>query len=1380
MIHAMDTLEYLNVRKLCFWLVLFVVPCFAFGQDKLHNLRFVQKPSSDLMTSNEVQQVYQDRSGFIWLATRNGLCAYDGYKVVRYKSNMDMPDLLTNNNILCIKDDARHNLWIGTQDGLNVMNLQTGNVRKYTYPEIPNNLVSCLLVTRDNQVWIGTDNGLCRYEAERDSFLVVDEKQTGGVLSSYAIKALWEDSEGDIWIGTWANGLYRYSAREDKFYAYPSIGERNNPHVIFEDSEHLIWIGTWGDGLYRLEHPKDLSRVSYVNYSPRKGDAESLQDNIIYALAEDPHTHSLWVGMRIGLSIMPEKGKDKFINYQPKHSSYYIPSDEVNSIRVDLSGTIWIATIGGGVWVTDTKVNKFQPERLEQFMSGSRAVSIRSLFTDADGNLWAGTGTWGLACRQKGTSQFVPSSELPGFASLSFGHTVMSIIQRRQDKSIWFGTSGGIVVMPYQGKVYWSEYQYGSMIESLYEDNKGNCWIGTRTSLNVLKADGGQLHWDSLDFENGGSCRDLNIKDCIEDIDGSWWVATSNCGVVHVQGNLEDASSLRFYSFNVANGGLKTNTVICLYKDSQERLWIGTDGGGLYQYDRKKHAFVAKSGEYGIPGDMVASIEEDAKGNLWLGTNEGLIKLSGINGSPVVRIYTENDGLLDKFFIAKSSCKYDNQLLFGSYKGINSFVPDEIEETHQEAPLAITDIRIHNRSFSSYPQKVRKRLSEHLPFHTEALVIPYKYNNFSIEFAALTYLNPNSNKYAFQLQGFDNGWQYVDAAHRIAYYNNLKSGKYTFLLKATDENGVWGNNVRKLTVTVLPPFWETWWAYLVYVLLIAGIGWGVFRTMRKRMLLRNELHLREVEKLEIEKLNHAKLQFFTNITHELLTPLTVLTASVEELKQEAPAYESKYKVMMSNINRLIRLLQQILEFRKAETGNLKLKVSRGDLAAFIQHNVEAFVPLLKKKGMKVTVSCSPSPFMVYFDPDKFDKILYNLLSNAAKYNLPDETVTIELVRVNEEEAQLTVKDNGPGIPKEAQKDLFKRFYEGSFRKYNTIGTGIGLSLVHDLVKLHHGSIQVESEAGKGAAFIVRFPTGKSSYAPEEFDKEFALPDAGLEEKNSASGDMKVTIEASETGEADVSDKEKAHTLLLVEDDEELLQLMEHLLSKDYKVYTAKNGEEGLACTKRHDIDLIVSDVMMPVMDGIAFCKQIKSNFDTSHIPFLLLTAKRMEEDKVNAYESGADGFIGKPFSLTVLQARIANLLASRERKTKTFKKQLVFEAGELDFTSMDEEFLQKAIDAVHRHLSDSAFDQTQFIEEMHTTRSTAFRKLKSLTGLTFPAFLRNIRMKAACRIMEEKKNIKIAELAYGVGYSDPAYFSVCFKKEIGVSPAEYMEQIRHA
>lgn len=475
--------------------------------------------------------------------------------------------------------------------------------------------------------------------------------------------------------------------------------------------------------------------------------------------------------------------------------------------------------------------------------------------------------------------------------------------------------------------------------------------------------------------------------------------------------------------------------------------------------------------------------------------------------------------------------------------------------------------------------------------------------------------------------------------------------------------------------------------------------------------------------------------------------------------------------MSSNISRLIRLLQQILEFRKVETGNLKLRVSPGDIAAFVKNETEAFRPLINKQKMHFSVLCNPESITGYFDTDKIDKILYNLLSNAAKYNQEGGYIQVTLSYTdNKDFVQLRVKDNGSGISKEKQKTLFQRFYEGDYRKYNTIGTGIGLSLTKDLVELHGGSICVESDVKQGAEFIVTLPINRSYFKEEQIDEEAVLP----VQKTIVTNEEDTSAD---TAESTSAEKVKAHTILVVEDNEELLQLMTRLLHRDYNVLTAENGQEAVTVVENEEVDLIVTDVMMPVMDGIELCKYVKNNLEISHIPVILLTAKTKAEDRAEAYEVGADAFISKPFNLAVLHARIRNLLKSKERTAKDFKNQLVFEVKELNYTSLDEDFMQRAIDCVNRHLEDSEFDQTRFVEEMGTSRSTLYKKLKSLTGLNTSAFIRNIRLKAACRIMEEKgSTLRISELAYVVGFNDPKYFSSCFKKEFGMLPTEYLER----
>ena len=985
--------------------------------------------------------------------------------------------------------------------------------------------------------------------------------------------------------------------------------------------------------------------------------------------------------------------------------------------------------------------------------------------------------TYGLARREYVTGELKMYSHIPEFSGVKDLPSLFAVVQRKKSGDIWFGMyNGGIYVYRKGEKVKHlttknSAFLTSDCVSALYEDYEGNCWIGTRGGIGVRLSDGTDYRFETMNFNDSLSAGWIYVRDIVQDMDNSVWLATSNFGVIHITGDVRQPSTLKYENYSFHNRKLITNTVLCMHIDRFGRLWAGTEGGGLYLYNRSTGQFEEKTRTYSIPGDVIVSIEEDKSGNLWLGTVSGLVKLyvAAVGNDFSTRIYTSADGLQDNF-IVNSSCSRDGELFFGGHKGYNSFFPDKMEIPSQETNFLITDIKIFNHSFKNLPVELQQKISPVMPTYTSKIELPYKYNNFSIEFAALTYKNPELNRYAYRLQNFDRDWQYTDADRRFAYYNNLPSGTYTFQLKATNENGEWSGYVREFTVVVLPPFWATWWAYLLYMVLVLVIGVLIYRTIKKRILLQNALRLREMEKAKAEELNHAKLQFFTNITHELLTPLTIISATVDELKTQAPSHNDLYTVMNSNIQRLIRLLQQILEFRKAETGNLKLRVSPGDLAAFVRTGTESFMPLVKKRKIHFSLLCDPESIVGYFDIDKLDKIMYNLLSNAAKYNKEDGFIQVTL-SYDEEDREfvlLRVKDNGKGISREKQATLFKRFYEGDYRKFNTIGTGIGLSLTKDLVTLHGGTISVESEVDHGTEFIVRIPIERSYYDEEQIDDEvISLRQTAIDYEDTPED---VIAEVQELAT-------KANSILLVEDNEELLNLMTKLLGREYNVFTAENGKEGIIVLENEDVDLIVSDIMMPEMDGIEFCKYVKGHLEISHIPVILLTAKNKEEDRAEAYEIGADAFISKPFNLTVLHARIRNLLKYKARMAHDFKNQIVFEVKDLNYTSLDEDFIQRAINCVNNHLEDPNFDQAQFADEMLTSKSTLYKKLKSLAGLNTSSFIRNVRLKAACRIMEEKGiNIRVSELAYAVGFNDPKYFSSCFKKEFGMLPSEYIER----
>lgn len=1363
--------------------IFFPLMCQAVIMPQYNSLAFRSSSILNTLSSKDVQSVYQDRDGYIWISTRNGLFQYDGYSITTYKSNLYCPDLLSSNNIFCVAEDSCHRLWIGTYSGLNVLDKRTGEVRKIENAELSSTGISQILVTSDQRILFATEIGLYEYKEIDNSFLAYDTSNTGGGFPRATIKSLFEDDRGDIWIGTWNSGLYRYEKKTGKYWKYPKMNSGNSAHVVFQDSYKNIWVGTWGSGLHLLHNAYDPERTTWTTFTHNEKQPYTISDNLIYAISEDVNTHSLWVGTRSGLSILPlQNGPIVFSGFENCYSGESentITSSEVASLLRDRQGIMWVGMIGGGVNMVNTRRAKFSLDRLTETKRMLKSNSVRSLLLDDDGQLWMGISTYGFGVKDRQTGKFIHYNQMPDFMSYEGISTVMSIMQSPTTSHIWIGVyNGGAYELDKQAPVGKrvkahnsgnAPWMCNSCIYDIYEDSKQNLWFATRGGVSMRAADGTPVRIDSLKV-GGVAIQDMVAMQLTEGGNGEMWMASNTHGVVRIQGSGHSLNGYTLSAYSVVNGKLNSNYADCIYKDIEGRIWVGTGGSGLSLYDAVEDRFLPVHQLWNLPGDAVTSIQSDKKGDLWLGTNAGLLKLTVPKDLQNVtyRLYTTSDGLQDNLFNRGASCEApDGELFFGGHRGYNSFYPDEQDEQVFSSPVVITNIKVFNQSWTSLSDEERAEISDLSPGFTDEIVLDYKQNNFSFEFSAMEYANPERNQYAYRLDGFDVGWQYTDASKRFAYYNNLMPGTYTFHVKSSNSNGIWDENVQTVKVTILPPPWKTWWAYTLYILLVLGSAWYAYRVIRNRIRLRNALHMREMEQAKAEEINHAKLQFFTNITHELLTPLTIISASVDELMQAAPGYKEQYRVMTNNINRLIRLLQQILEFRKAETGNLKLRVSQGDLAQFVRRSFDSFRPLMKKQDMQFSISCSPEPFNAYFDPDKLDKILYNLLSNASKYSRHGGMISIRLTCMEENLACLVVKDNGPGIAKEAQKNLFKRFYEGDYRKFKTIGTGIGLSLVRDLVVLHHGTITAESEEGQGTEFTVTFPVLRTAYAEEEIDSNLSgvIPD--VEEIVEADA-----VEKEEEG----ADTTPSRSLLIVEDSEDLLNLMVKLLGTDYVIYTATNGREAIEVVEVEDIDLIVSDVMMPEMDGIELCRRIKENIETSHIPIILLTAKNKEEDRVEAYESGADGFISKPFNLSVLHARISNLLRSRQRAMKDFKKQLVFEAKELDFTSLDEEFLQRAIECVNRHLDDAEFDQTQFLEEMHTTKSTFFRKLKSLTGLNYSSFIRNIRMKAACRIMEEKKRVRVSELAYAVGYNDPRYFSVCFKKEIGMQPSEYMEK----
>ena len=705
------------------------------------------------------------------------------------------------------------------------------------------------------------------------------------------------------------------------------------------------------------------------------------------------------------------------------------------------------------------------------------------------------------------------------------------------------------------------------------------------------------------------------------------------------------------------------------------------------------------------------------------------------------------------------------KILYGGNKGISVFTPYEhLSDNPRRIRTMVTDVKIDG--VSSLLEKDNQRFN----LRSQTISFDAGDKNIEIDFSSLNYAFPDKIKYAYKMEGVDDDWVYVRGDRQFAFYNQLPKGKRTFYLKTTDTNGLWSNYIAEIQVSKEPAFYETWWAYMFYVVLVILSLYLFYRRMKRRLQLRHELKIAQIDREKSEELVQTKLRYFTNISHDLLTPLTIITCLIDDAEMTNGSRISQLSMIRSNVNKLRRLLQQILDFRKVESGNMKLSVSKSDIVSFIDDVCKVnFAPLIRKKSQTFTFSTEDKHLIAYFDRDKIDKIVSNLLSNACKYT--SEGGEIKLIMKSYQNAEHThlriqVVDTGEGIAPDDLENIFERFYTAN-KGDESESNGIGLSLTKDLVELHHGTIEVESELTKGSTFTVDFPIDKDSYQ----ENELITGETSVNDKKAA-----MIFEHEDLDESGVVEDAQTNDnhLLLVEDNEELLYLMEKILSRQYHVLVAKNGLEALDIIKDNEIDIIISDVMMPEMDGLELCRNIKSNLETSHIPVILLTAKNTAEDRIECYNAGADGYISKPFELKILEARINNFIIHKKSKQEEFRTNVEVDIDSLETSSIDKDFLDKVVSVIKSNMAEGDFDVVQLADALAVSKSSLYRKMKIATGLSPIEFIRNIRLKHGSQLLKNK-SMSIAEVAYECGFSNPKYFATCFKEDFGVTPKEYQK-----
>ena len=1304
-----------------------------------HNNTMVieQVPNLEDIPNNEIRRLYQDSDGFIWIATTGGLYQFDGYNLNEYRANIYNPGMLTSNNIMCMFESSDNKLYVGTNFGLNIYDKRTGKFSVIKDAVFKNNNIIDIIEVNPHELWLGTQKGIFVLNTHQNKFKKIFDRD---------VKSFLIDSQKNIWVGTWNKGLYRYDQNNHDWIKYPKFNKKNSVHFIFEDSRHRIWLGSFGCGITLLHNQYDMDHLSWTNFTANDKD-NRITDNHIYAIAENESMGTLLFGTRKGLSIL--NVDDDSMQWYNIFAGSSLPFNEVDAIINDKQDNIWLGTLGGGIYYIKTKNSDFHTNLLEDVQHTLHSNTIKSICIDSSNRIWTGIGTNGLSFIENGKTNMLPS--IMNEKSESFTR-IHSIVESATDNIIILGTQSGLYYYQkgteYERKYPYKYYHTGRNempIVQIVPSGHNGFWMTGTNHVSHITHDLKKRH-------------DLNIeKDeystVVQTSPNTVWIGTQSNGIIRITYSHHDFAIQNISRYNTDNGKAPTQNIIHLYLDSKKRIWAATDGAGLCQYNKATDRFESVNTMTDFPTDVVTSITQDAEGTLWLGSNIGLIRFYPQQdmSKSTFRLYNKSNGLPDNQFLPRAVTQSENgEIYFGTHHGYVHFFPKEIHTRQKKNDVFITDFKINSRSVEA----------EETPGYAKQLTVPGNKSNFTIEFSPMTFTAPEKVRYAYQLEGYDKEWQFTGTDKRFAHYTNLSAGEYLFRLKCTDEYGIWNDTIKKVKVVIEPPFYRTGWAYSLYSVIIALIFLYIFRSAHQKIRLRTAMHIQEIEKEKSDELNQAKLRFFTNITHELFTPITIIAAAIEDSKRLIP--EKEYNIISTNTNRLVRLIQQILEFRKAETGNLKLQVAKQDLKEFVAKNIESFIPLMKQKNITASLKCEKQDVYAYFDSDKIDKILCNLLSNGLKYNAAGAHIQVSLkTDETDTHATIEVRDNGKGLSEKTMKNLFKRFYDGDFRKFKTAGTGIGLSLVKDLITLHKGTIEVDNHPGEGVAFIITLPICADAYTQEEC--------------NDNQQDNDLLPETIET-ENENEEKNKNYNLLVVEDNPDLILLLRNVLSRKYNIFTAENGKEALEILKAQDIQLLISDVMMPVMNGYELCKAVKGNIEFSHIPILLLTAKTTDEDAVDAYEAGADSYLKKPFSISVLNARITNLLQARENLAQKFKNQATFNPKELDYSTPDEEFIKQVMECIYSNYTNPEFDQNSLTEMLGYSKSTAYRKLKSLTGMTISNLIKDVRLKKAREILNKKGGSRISEVAYIVGFNDPKYFSLCFKKEFGMLPSEIEEQ----
>lgn len=1317
------------------------------------------------------------------------LCILQGIMAQQQISfgQLTIKDGLSQNCGISVAQDSTGYLWIATQDGLNRYDGNSFTTYPYIFADITRPDYSELgkvYVDRQNQVWcIPASRKLIRLDKATNSFQTID--------AIADVSVLFQDNNFGYWIGTHSNGLYHAKpgeavsevqrlgttkatifdlkqhgseilAASDQGVVVTGItgdepgntinstanGEKIKAYfsAIAVDQNGRQWFGTYGGGIFYRD-----GRQSFLNRTSALPLTASLPDDLnILSLYVDSKNR-LWIGtygQGLFLVDLNSWAVRHFMadKYNPKAIHY----NDILSIYEDYTGTIWFGTDGAGLSFYDEYLEKFNAITNFQVPQNINVEVIRALTTDRDGAVWLGTSGKGLMKYSPASNNWekytTTNSALPS-------NRIMSLLTDGEGE-LWIGTQGGgLAIRDTLGNIknFLEDPGLGLSavtIWDIHQDGNNQFWLATREN-GLIQFDKalGQLQAFNRDNSNGGLAVTNNIRVIAEDSRNNLWLGTDSEGLIYL--DLEK-STTTLYAAGADNNTLNSNMIKTLYFSGDDNiLWIGTYGGGLNALSLEENRFYHYTEDDGLANNVIYAILPDKQGNLWLSSNRGITRFtpgSDLEAAPTITNYTNYEGLATEFNTGAYHMDEEGQLYFGGLEGYYWFNPASIKENDKLPKTAITGLLVDNQLHQMH----------------QGLRLNHNQNTLSFSFSSMQFSLPEKNQYQYRLSGLEEEW--VPSGNtNFARYSNLPPGDYEFQVVSSNYDGVWNLKPATYAFTIAPPWYLSNLAKGAYVLLLFLAAYFVYRYFKWRWRIKLELQLKEEETRRLQKLDDLKSKLYTDISHEIRTPLTLISGPIDAKLNDgtlSDADRSGFSMIKRNTNRLMALTDQMLHLARLEKGNLKLRVRRGNLGQFLGMLATSFRYKADEKAIDYQIGIEGID-TAWYDEDALEKIVTNLLNNAFKYCPPGGAVSFD-AEGTDKGVIIAVRNTVQGLAEEDLEQLFNRFYQ---KDEFSEGIGVGLSLVKQLVTLYEGEVRVVMEEDDLIHFSLQLPISFEGWDPEKI----VLDHQEITEEPAPETGTITT--ASDTG---LNNRPNHPIVLLVEDHPEVREFLVTAWKDKYRVLEAENGEAGMEKALKTIPDLIISDIRMPLMNGIELCNRLKTDERTSHIPVILLTAGAGDEAELQGLESGADDFVTKPFKLPLLEKRVQNLIEGRRALRSRYSQEVILKARDIAITPTDEAFLNKVQSILDQELADPSFNASKFAKAVNMSRMQLHRKLTAITGLSTTEFIRSQRLKQAAHILKTS-DITINEVAYSVGFNTPSYFIKCFKKAFGKTPVEFLE-----